>query len=173
MYAVCGCAKVKCSVLCIFSGCFTISIAIAFHNVCSIRKFASYTRTGIASHFEDEDAFGPIIATISLISPTLMLLKHPKEHNNDCEDLHPDGLVKVLLEDRSLFVMQGDCRYKWRHGISRTAKCVPLPFGGVLKRDSKYRRISLTIRHVLESRRRVKGTDITNNLSPCISESKT
>lgn len=58
------------------------------------RPLPPFTRTGnagIASHFEDEESFGPVIATISLISPTLMTLKKPKEHNNDCEDLHEVG----------------------------------------------------------------------------------
>ena len=40
---------------------------------------------GIAAHFEDEEAFGPVIATISLLSPTLMILTKPKVHDNDCE----------------------------------------------------------------------------------------
>jgi len=109
--------------------------------------------TGIASHFEDEDAFGDVIATISLVSPIMMTLVKPMEHNNDCEDLI--GFTKVLLEPGSLFIMKEDCRHLWRHGISRRAKLIPLPNGGHLVRDSQYRRISLTIRHLLQGRKRV------------------
>ena len=42
---------------------------------------------GIATHFEDEDAFGPIIATISLLGPTMMVMQRPKNHDNDSLDL--------------------------------------------------------------------------------------
>merc|ERR1712151_484509 len=64
---------------------------------------------GISSHFEDEEAFGAVIATISLLSPIFMSLEKPREHNNSCQDLECE--LKVLLEPRSLFVMSEDCRY--------------------------------------------------------------
>ena len=44
---------------------------------------------GIASHFEDTKAFGPMICTISLISPTYLTLKRPtqtKTTNDDDSD---------------------------------------------------------------------------------------
>lgn len=94
---------------------------------------------GIASHFEDEQAFGPVIATISLLSPILMTLTKPLEHNNDCEELVDGGMVKVVLEPNSLFIMRGDCRYAWRHGISRKAKVVPYPLASA-RGDGKGRR---------------------------------
>ena len=112
---------------------------------------------GIATHFEDEAAFGPVIATVSLLSPVLMSLQQPKDHNNHSMDLV--AKTKVLLERRSLFVMAGDCRYKWRHGISRAATHIPLPGGGVAVRDESYHRISLTIRHLLDGRKRVAVSD--------------
>ena len=40
--------------------------------------------TGISSHFEDEQAFGPVIATISLLNPIYMTLEKPVDHNNSC-----------------------------------------------------------------------------------------
>jgi len=95
---------------------------------------------GIASHFEDEDSFGPVIATVSLISPTLMRLSKPLVHDNDCEELEDGGMTKVLLEPNSLFVMRGEAREVWRHGISRTAKVVPVRGGGTVRRDEGYRR---------------------------------
>lgn len=109
--------------------------------------------TGISTHFEDEEAFGPVIATISLISPILMTLEHPRVHTNECTDmLEPPS--KVLLEPRSLFMMSESARYEWRHGISRH-RIVPLPNGSVVARNrDSYRRVSITIRHLREGRRR-------------------
>ncbi|GMI21602.1 hypothetical protein TrCOL_g7407 [Triparma columacea] len=111
---------------------------------------------GIASHFEDPSSFGPIIATISLLMPTLMRMSKPLVPDNDCEDLVTGGLTKVLLEPGSLLVMKGEAREGWRHGISRTAVNVPVRGGGTIRRDDGYRRVSLTIRHLLEGRRGVK-----------------
>ena len=113
---------------------------------------------GISSHFEDEQSFGDIIVTISLLSPTLMSMQRPEQHNNDCMELLER--TKVLLEPRSLLVMAGAARFEWRHGISKTAVQVPMPDGGMCRRDDPvYRRISLTIRHLREGRRRTDRHD--------------
>lgn len=131
---------------------------------------------GISSHFEDEAAFGGVIATISLLEPLFMSLERPSEHSNDCDTL--EACTKVLLEPRSLFVMAGAARYEWRHGITRQSLLrVPqecegqgatfaAQTGGVgphpghtpmrtVRRDCTYRRISLTIRHLLPGRKQV------------------
>lgn len=147
---------------------------------------------GIASHFEDVNAFGPIIVTISLIQPVYMTLKRPVEKTNGCEDYH--DIVKILLEPGSLLVMKDDARYEYRHGIGKS-KWVHYFDDGVgsradtatsnrrdegsgnlvssvsasgdataskrgqvsLRRDDSYRRVSLTIRHLLRTRRKVEG----------------
>ena len=124
--------------------------------------------SGISSHFEDEVSFGDVIATISIISPVLMSLQCPKEHNNDCQDLLAS--TKLLLMPKSLLIMAGDSRFKWRHGISRGARHVYLKDGSSLSRDEvsvnssgdqiKYRRISLTIRHLKHTRRKVADIDL-------------
>ena len=143
-----------------FENTFNFSIGLiicltTFLSLFSLSQVNEYEGTcGIASHFEDTSAFGPIIATISLISPTLMSLTKPKVKDNDCEDL--SDFTKILLEPCSLFVMEEECRFDWRHGISRTAELVPLPDGKFIRRDENYRRISLTIRHLKEGRRRVE-----------------
>lgn len=62
---------------------------------------------GIASHFEDFEAFGDIILTISLINPLYMTLKKPVERTNACSEYL--DVQKVLLEPGSLLVMQGAC----------------------------------------------------------------
>lgn len=129
---------------------------------------------GIASHFEDFDAFGPVILTISLVSPVYMTLKKPTieptisgkskvdDNINACDTY--DDVVKVLLEPGSLLIMKDDARYKYRHGIGKY-KWVNLPpatssdkttTATRIKRDDSYRRVSLTIRHLLSTRRKVR-----------------
>jgi len=126
---------------------------------------------GIASHFEDFDAFGPVILTVSLVSPVYMTLKKPaklpdrEESNINACDTY-DDIVKVLLEPGSLLVMKGDARYKYRHGIGKY-KWVNLPREATatdetettprrIKRDDSYRRVSVTVRHLLSTRRKVR-----------------
>ncbi|CAE7603021.1 unnamed protein product [Symbiodinium natans] len=52
----------------------------------------------------------------------------------------------------------GESRYEYRHGIRRS-KLVQLADGQVLRRDEGYRRVSLTFRELLESRRQLCQTD--------------
>ncbi|KAI9193262.1 uncharacterized protein BJ171DRAFT_587943 [Polychytrium aggregatum] len=107
---------------------------------------------GIASHFEDALAFGSYILTLSLRNPIWMTMKLPREHTNHCSDILQQ--TRVLLEPRSLLVMSGESRFDWRHGISKT-KTVEGPGGmPAVKRDCGYRRISLTIRYLLDGRKR-------------------
>ena len=137
---------------------------------------------GIASHFEDFEAFGPVILTVSLVSPVYMTLKKPtiqpkidvdnesnKMNINACDTY--DDIVKVLLEPGSLLIMKDDARYKYRHGIGKykwvnlppslQSKTTPSDEDTVatttrIKRDDSYRRVSLTIRHLLSTRRKVR-----------------
>jgi hypothetical protein len=55
---------------------------------------------GIASHFEDFQAFGDVIVTISLLNPIYMTLKKPVEPTNAC-NVYQD-IVKILLRTGSL-----------------------------------------------------------------------
>lgn len=111
---------------------------------------------GISNHFDDPDAFGEVIVTISLMNPLWMNLTLPEQHTNQCQELLTS--TKILLERRSLFVMRDDARYEWRHGISKS-KWMFLPSGESVYRDREYRRISLTIRKVLDGRRRCTIAD--------------
>lgn len=107
---------------------------------------------GISSHFDDSDAFGDVIATVSLVNPVHMTLKLPKEATNYCEDILKE--TRILLEPNSLFVFKDNVRYKWRHGITKH-KLVFLPNNkGILKRNENYRRVSLTIRKLLNTRKK-------------------
>eukprot|EP00536_Pseudo-nitzschia_multiseries_P009259 jgi/Psemu1/200262/e_gw1.254.50.1 len=129
---------------------------------------------GIASHFEDFDAFGPVIVTISLISPVYMTLKkpttQPKPDGSDNTNINAcdsyDDVVKILLEPGSLLIMKDDARFKYRHGIGKY-KWINLPSSQELsqceafsiKRDDSYRRVSLTIRHLKSTRRTVRSSE--------------
>ncbi|KAG7350016.1 2OG-Fe(II) oxygenase superfamily-domain containing protein [Nitzschia inconspicua] len=137
---------------------------------------------GIASHFEDFDAFGDTIVTISLINPIYMTLKRPTERTNACDTYH--DIVKILLEPGSILVMKRDARYQYRHGIGKskwvhvvtttTRKTTGNGGNGnddyieekdnvdtvgsssySIQRNDSYRRLSLTIRHLLHTRRQV------------------
>eukprot|EP01084_Bolivina_argentea_P031450 58208_1 len=115
---------------------------------------------GISTHFDDFNAFGDVITSLSLINPVYMTLQCPNEINNHCTDLKQNGKIRILLEPRSLFVMQDECRYKWRHGITKH-KLVFLPQNkGVLKRDLSFRRLSATIRKLGNGRKRINKSDI-------------
>ena len=65
---------------------------------------------GIAPHI-DRDCFGPIVATVSLGSAVNM---------DFCCDSTGDEYVQ-RLEPRSLVLLYGDARFKWRHGHRETA----------------------------------------------------
>ena len=155
---------------------------------------------GIASHFEDREAFGPMICTLSLVESTYLTLKKPTDATNQCT--HYTDIVKILLEPGSLLIMKADARYHYRHGIGKF-KWVHVPEvqpqqvaaarGGEqdqdptthkrdatfvgnmmtstqqpqqarpnhkiiqrsIKRDASYRRVSVTIRHLLATRRTI------------------
>eukprot|EP00537_Pseudo-nitzschia_pungens_P008545 CAMPEP_0172370080 /NCGR_PEP_ID=MMETSP1060-20121228/36127_1 /TAXON_ID=37318 /ORGANISM="Pseudo-nitzschia pungens, Strain cf. cingulata" /LENGTH=323 /DNA_ID=CAMNT_0013095239 /DNA_START=81 /DNA_END=1052 /DNA_ORIENTATION=- len=148
---------------------------------------------GIASHFEDFDAFGPVIVTISLISPVYITLKKPKNQPNldgsDNANINAcdsyDDVVKILLEPGSLLIMKDDARFKYRHGIGKY-KWIDLPppqepsqsevsladdsqavpashTTRRIKRDDSYRRVSLTIRHLKSTRRKVRDNEDESN----------
>lgn len=111
---------------------------------------------GISSHVEDPTSFGANLATLSLLAPVQLTLTPVEEPLLGRSGIDHGNWVKVLLEARSLLVLQGESRYAFRHGIRRS-KHVALPGDGVLKRDDGYRRISLTFRELLASRRQLEG----------------
>jgi alkylated DNA repair dioxygenase AlkB len=90
---------------------------------------------GIASHVDCVSCFGDFILAISLGSPCVMLFTHP-----------PSGMqVPLLLEPGSLYVMQGEARYQWRHGIP--SRKTDLYGQGRIQRR---RRVSMTFRTVIQ-----------------------
>jgi alkylated DNA repair dioxygenase AlkB len=61
---------------------------------------------GIASHTDCEPCFDAVIASISLGSVCVMDLTSPE-----------GSIHEFLLEPGSLLVLDGDARYRWKHGI--------------------------------------------------------
>ena len=94
---------------------------------------------GITPHI-DVIAFDDGIATISLLESWEMVF-HP-----------PHGKEKVprMLERRSVAIMHGEARYRWKHEIKKRKSEPALDGAG--KRRKRERRISLTFRKVLSPR---------------------
>ena len=92
---------------------------------------------GIAPHI-DRDCFGPVVATVSLGSAVNM---------DFCRESTGDKHVQ-RLEPRSLVLLHGDARHKWRHGI---AKRQTDTWNG--QRTKRQRRVSITFRTIAHTRR--------------------
>jgi alkylated DNA repair dioxygenase AlkB len=89
---------------------------------------------GITPHVDCIPCFGPVVCSLTLGSQCRMELSA----------VAGSGAESLLLERRSLLVLAGDARYKWRHAIpGRKADTVG---GQVLQRG---RRVSLTFRTVI------------------------
>jgi alkylated DNA repair dioxygenase AlkB len=89
---------------------------------------------GISTHIDCEPCFGPIIASLSLLSSCEMVFR----------STDPGAKVSIILEPRSLFVLSGEGRYRWTHEIP--ARKSDLINGLRQQRD---RRISLTFREMI------------------------
>ena len=87
---------------------------------------------GIAPHI-DRDCFGPVVATVSLGSAVDM--------DFSCDATGAQYVQR--LEPRSLVVMHGDARWKWRHGIAKRRSDI---CDG--HRVARQRRVSITFRAV-------------------------
>ena len=87
---------------------------------------------GIAPHI-DRDCFGPLVATVSLGSAVNM---------DFCCDSTGDEYVQRLAP-RSLVVLYGDARFKWRHGIAKRHSDT---WNG--QKTKRQRRVSITFRTI-------------------------
>jgi len=88
---------------------------------------------GISNHVDIPHLFGDEIISISLASDIIMDFISPDEKK-----------ISVLLPRRSAVILEGDSRYKWKHGIAGRKKD-QLQNGNVLIRK---KRISLTYRYM-------------------------
>ncbi|NRG17338.1 alpha-ketoglutarate-dependent dioxygenase AlkB [Rhizobiales bacterium] len=89
---------------------------------------------GIAPHVDCEPCFGETVASLSLGSGCVM----------DFTNVETGEALSHYLEPRSLLVLSGEARYRWRHAIA-SRKSDPGPNGRV----ARGRRVSLTFRTVL------------------------
>ena len=87
---------------------------------------------GIAPHI-DRDCFGPIVATVSLGSPVNMDFR--------CDSTGVEYVQR--LEPRSLVLLYGDARAKWRHGIAKRHSDT---WNG--QKTKRQRRVSITFRTI-------------------------
>jgi alkylated DNA repair dioxygenase AlkB len=89
---------------------------------------------GIASHVDCVPCFEEIIGSISLGSPVVMDFTHSKTNEK----------IPILLEPRSLFLLSGDARYVWKHGIANRKSD---KHNGIV--IPRHRRASMTFRKVI------------------------
>jgi alkylated DNA repair dioxygenase AlkB len=87
---------------------------------------------GIGAHV-DAAAFGPVIASVSLGAPCVI----------NFTEIAGEGRERLVLEPRSLLVLSGPARTRWKHGIPVRASD---RIGGV--DVPRGRRVSLTFRTV-------------------------
>lgn len=90
---------------------------------------------GIAPHI-DRDCFGPAVATVSLGSAVNM--------DFCCESTGDDYVQR--LAPRSLVLLHGDARSKWRHGIAKRHSDT---LNG--QKTKRQRRVSITFRTIAEA----------------------
>mmetsp|Transcript_3754 Transcript_3754/g.13891 ORF Transcript_3754/g.13891 Transcript_3754/m.13891 type:complete len:343 (-) Transcript_3754:193-1221(-) len=108
--------------------------------------------SGIGLHVEDPGA-GETLATVSLLQPVLFTLQRAVNGRPMSPDERDEeDCLKILLEPRSLLILQGESRHNFAHAI-RQSKRVPLRDGSVLRRDVGYRRVSMTCRCIDLERR--------------------
>ncbi len=111
---------------------------------CLVNEYVEQQR--IASHVDNPDAFGDVVVSLSLVQPCYMTMRLEEDESQE---------TRVLMERRSLLVLRGDARFKWKHGITAKKHFIIPNTGEVIHRDEHYRRISLTFRKLLEKRKKL------------------
>ncbi|CAE7721313.1 ALKBH8 [Symbiodinium sp. CCMP2456] len=115
--------------------------------------------SGIGAHVEDPAA-GETLVTLSLLRPVQLTLQRAEEGRPVHRDKRdPEDCIKVLLEPRSLFLLEGESRHDFTHAI-RQSRRVPLRDGRVVIRDGSFRRVSLTFRGIVEDKRSSSRSDM-------------
>lgn len=99
---------------------------------------------GISAHVDSEPSFADGIAMVSLCESWEMVFREKRGSRK----------YRCLLERRSVAIMAGDARYRWTHEIpSRKSEPNRSEELGAPKRIRRNRRISLTLRKVIERSR--------------------
>ncbi|KNC54709.1 2OG-Fe(II) oxygenase family Oxidoreductase [Thecamonas trahens ATCC 50062] len=97
---------------------------------------------GIGYHVDRIDLFGDVIIGVNLVVPTKFTLKSVAE---------PEERVSVVMAPGSVYVLSGEARFGWRHGITRKARLYKrFRRAPELLPDEPWR-VSLTFRDVLEA----------------------
>jgi alkylated DNA repair dioxygenase AlkB len=102
-----------------------------------VNKYVKTDRLGL--HVEDTNSFGDVIVGVSLGSPDFLRIV-------DVSDRKKEFLIE--LRDRSCYVLAGDARFLYKHGIGRS-------IANVKYKTKDFERISLTLRHVIDTRRKL------------------
>lgn len=98
---------------------------------------------GITPHIDAPGSFADGIATISLLESWEMTFHAPGKGKT--------RKVQKLLERRSVAVMKGDARGKWKHEIVKRKTDPYVDAAGKRRKRQRNRRISLTFRKVLQA----------------------
>jgi alkylated DNA repair dioxygenase AlkB len=88
---------------------------------------------GISAHIDCEPCFGPVVASLSLLSHCEMVFRNVDSRAS----------TGIILEPRSLVILSGKGRYRWTHEIPARKSDMINGF-----RQHRDRRISLTFREV-------------------------
>ena len=102
---------------------------------------------GITPHVDLVDRYQNEIMGISLLSSTVMEFSEGSEK------------VEVVLRPGDVYIMEGEARYDWFHGItSRTSDFIAE--NGVEREVRRGKRMSITIRRMIEGADRVGGDEL-------------
>ena len=120
-----------------------------------------YGSTGaLPPHLDDPQKYGAAVCTIGFGSPAVLQMQLPRQHRSDSQHenalknadvnntiegqhfLNPltqedPFLQRILLEPGSAYVMSGEARTRWLHGIEG-GSTIALPDGRVISRDTRY-----------------------------------
>ncbi|CAG8487029.1 15900_t:CDS:2 [Acaulospora morrowiae] len=106
-------------------------------NMCIVNEYDA--GQGIMPHTDSATLFGPVITSLSLLSPCLMKFTHASNLNDE---------AIILLRPRSLLIMTGSSRYDYKHTISKDlVEGFEVDGEGILE-IVRSRRISLTFRTI-------------------------
>lgn len=90
---------------------------------------------GIYKHIDHIKYFGPIIVCFTVGFGT------------NIEFIHNDKIINVYVEPKSVYIMTGDSRYKWTHGIKQ-CKYDIIEDNDNMKKIARETRYSITFRSV-------------------------
>eukprot|EP00009_Paramoeba_aestuarina_P005427 CAMPEP_0201510026 /NCGR_PEP_ID=MMETSP0161_2-20130828/2891_1 /ASSEMBLY_ACC=CAM_ASM_000251 /TAXON_ID=180227 /ORGANISM="Neoparamoeba aestuarina, Strain SoJaBio B1-5/56/2" /LENGTH=246 /DNA_ID=CAMNT_0047905141 /DNA_START=801 /DNA_END=1541 /DNA_ORIENTATION=+ len=94
---------------------------------------------GISPHIDRVQIFGPRIISVSLGSPTVMELISKEKTKKS-----------LVLPRRSLLLLTGEARFKWKHGIpARQTDNVTDSISGKQMKIIRMKRVSLTFRNMI------------------------